>query len=158
MLVGTDGTEATLEGLRRALALVAADEVVLVTVVPEELDTGAGGIEGPDESPEELDRLAREHQVEGRSVLTRTEEALGLVGVTARVAVGDPGATLCDVAAAEDADLLLVGSHGRGPVARVLLGSVSDYVIRHAPCPVLVTRVGARGDGERSHGATEPGR
>jgi nucleotide-binding universal stress UspA family protein len=43
---------------------------------------------------------------------------------------------------AEDwrADLVVVGSHGRGGLERVLLGSVAEGVVRHAPCPVLVTR------------------
>ena len=36
--------------------------------------------------------------------------------------------------------MVLVGSHGRGPVGRLLLGSVSEFVVRNAPCPVLVVR------------------
>ncbi len=41
---------------------------------------------------------------------------------------------------AEGIDLLVLGSRGYGPVMRVLLGSVSGHVFRHAPCPLLVTR------------------
>jgi nucleotide-binding universal stress UspA family protein len=37
-------------------------------------------------------------------------------------------------------DVIVVGSHGRGALERLLLGSVSDQVVRHAPCPVLVIR------------------
>ena len=43
---------------------------------------------------------------------------------------------------AESADLIVVGSHGRGTVGRFLIGSVSDHVVRNAPCPVLVVRSG----------------
>ena len=54
--------------------------------------------------------------------------------------VGEPGPELCRLAADEGADLLVVVSHGRGVLKRVLLGSVSDYVLHHSPCPVLVVR------------------
>jgi nucleotide-binding universal stress UspA family protein len=47
---------------------------------------------------------------------------------------------IVDAAEAEHADMVLVGSHGRGVVGRFLLGSVSEHVVRHAPCPVLVVR------------------
>lgn len=39
-----------------------------------------------------------------------------------------------------DIDLIVMGTHGRGPVAHMLLGSVADNVIRSAPCPVLTVR------------------
>lgn len=69
------------------------------------------------------------------------ERGLGLgVPVECLVWVGDPGEAIVDAADAEDADLIVVGSHGRSGVGRVLLGSVSDFVVRHANCPVLVVR------------------
>lgn len=62
------------------------------------------------------------------------------VPVTFLVWDGDPAESIVAAAQAEQADLLLVGSHGRGTIGRLLLGSVSDYVVRNAPCPVLVAR------------------
>ncbi|MDQ2965291.1 MAG: universal stress protein [Chloroflexota bacterium] len=62
------------------------------------------------------------------------------IAVTFLVWDGDPGESIVAVAHAEQADLLLVGSHGRGSLGRLLLGSVSEYVVRNAPCPVLVAR------------------
>ncbi len=63
-------------------------------------------------------------------------------GVTVSFLVweGDPGDMIVEAAEAEHADLVVVGSHGRGAVGRFFLGSVSDHVVRHAPCPVLVVR------------------
>jgi nucleotide-binding universal stress UspA family protein len=37
-------------------------------------------------------------------------------------------------------DIIVVGTHGRGPVSHLLMGSVAEHVVRHAPCPVLVVR------------------
>ena len=53
---------------------------------------------------------------------------------------GSPGSRSSRAAEAEEVDLLLVGAHGRGAIGRLVLGSVSEYVARHAPCPVLVVR------------------
>ena len=53
---------------------------------------------------------------------------------------GDPGETILEAGRAEAADLIVVGTHGRGPVGRLFLGSVSDHVVRHARCPVTVVR------------------
>jgi nucleotide-binding universal stress UspA family protein len=53
---------------------------------------------------------------------------------------GDPGDMIVSAAEAEHVDMVLVGSHGRGAVGRFFLGSVSEHVVRHAPCPVLVVR------------------
>ncbi|HSB69619.1 MAG TPA: universal stress protein [Candidatus Methylomirabilis sp.] len=60
--------------------------------------------------------------------------------VTARVVDGRPTPTIIQAAAAWSADLILTGSSGRGAVSRALLGSVSDEVVRSAPCPVLVAK------------------
>ncbi len=60
--------------------------------------------------------------------------------VNRRVIRGRPAEVL--VAAAAGAELLVVGSRGHGAMAGMLLGSVSEYVVAHAPCPVLVIRSG----------------
>ncbi|WP_280535837.1 universal stress protein [Halopenitus sp. POP-27] len=54
--------------------------------------------------------------------------------------VGRPGNTIRDVAEAEDVDAIVIGSHGRTGVSRVLLGSVAEGVVRKASVPVTVVR------------------
>ena len=68
------------------------------------------------------------------------------VGVTAEFLVwtGDPGSSISAAAEAEEADLVVVGTRGRSGAERMLLGSVSDHVVRNAPCPVLVVRPSER--------------
>jgi nucleotide-binding universal stress UspA family protein len=56
---------------------------------------------------------------------------------------GEPGDAIVAAADSEDADLIVVGSHGRSGVSRFFIGSVSDFVVRHAHCPVMVVRGGA---------------
>jgi nucleotide-binding universal stress UspA family protein len=60
--------------------------------------------------------------------------------VDTRVVRGRPGSSLADEAHALQPDLIVVGSRGHGPVASMVLGSVSAELVDHAPCPVLVAR------------------
>lgn len=53
---------------------------------------------------------------------------------------GEAAAGILEAAAAEGADMIVIGSHGRGSLGRLLLGSVSEHVVRHATVPVLVVR------------------
>jgi nucleotide-binding universal stress UspA family protein len=59
---------------------------------------------------------------------------------TIDVAIGDPGAEICRVATERGADLIVLSSHGRTGLKRLLIGSVAERVVRLAPCPVLVLR------------------
>lgn len=56
------------------------------------------------------------------------------------VAIGDPAAEILQTATDVDADLVIVGTHARGSVARLVLGSVADAVVRGGACSVLVAR------------------
>jgi nucleotide-binding universal stress UspA family protein len=69
---------------------------------------------------------------------------------------GEPPQVICNVAKSWGADLIVVGSHGRKGLGELLLGSVSNYVMHHAPCSVLVVHRGPEGttDSDVSAAAT----
>ena len=79
--------------------------------------------------------------------LTKRPEATP-VAVTTEVVVGQPAAAIAAIAEARRADVIVMGTHGRGAFARAMLGSVAERVLRSAPCPVLTIR-------DNSHTADE---
>lgn len=81
-------------------------------------------------------RLARELAAQGVVAKGRDLD----VTVSFLIWDGPAGEAIVEVARNEQVDLVVVGSHGRGAVGRFLVGSVSEHVVRHAPCPVLVVR------------------
>jgi nucleotide-binding universal stress UspA family protein len=60
--------------------------------------------------------------------------------LTTHLGVSDPREAIAQLASDVDADLIVIGTHGRRGVSRFLLGSVAEGVVRIAPCPVLVVR------------------
>lgn len=56
------------------------------------------------------------------------------------VTVGSPGAEILRAAKLKSADMIVMATHGRTGLAHLLMGSVAEHVVRHAPCPVLTVR------------------
>jgi nucleotide-binding universal stress UspA family protein len=61
-------------------------------------------------------------------------------GVQIKISFGDPGRVITDLAEEIGSDLIVIPSHGRTGMERILLGSVAERVVRLAHCPVLVLR------------------
>ena len=59
-----------------------------------------------------------------------------------------PAEDIIDAAVADDVDLIVMSTHGRGGLARWTFGSVADKVVRHSPCPVLLIRQKPEGESE----------
>jgi nucleotide-binding universal stress UspA family protein len=85
-----------------------------------------------------VDQVRAEREVIAQRLVLRARE----LGIPTAFLVweGQPGEAIIDAAQAEVADLIVLGTHGRTGIDRSLFGSVSDHVIRHAPCPVVVVR------------------
>ncbi len=85
-----------------------------------------------------VDQVRREREEAAQALVLRARAAS--VATNFLVWEGDPGEAIVDAAAAEHASLIVLGSHGRSGVGRSFFGSVSDHVVRNAPCPVVVVR------------------
>jgi nucleotide-binding universal stress UspA family protein len=94
------------------------------------------GLASPLKSIEELRTELIQHL--DQQVAALPELASAKVRVFGHVVLDNPSLGLCNLASQLEADLLVVGSHGFHGIARWLLGSVADAVIRQATCPVLV--------------------
>jgi nucleotide-binding universal stress UspA family protein len=147
VVVGVDGSSGARAALVRALTEAARRGAVLdvVAAVPAPLVwTGGVPLEVPDVEAIRVDTERRAQElveaVRGDDSMAAVPGAVG-VEVHVRAADGRPVPVL--LAAAEGADLLVVGSRGRGGMRSALLGSVALHCVSHAPCPVLVVHEGA---------------
>jgi nucleotide-binding universal stress UspA family protein len=86
--------------------------------------------------------LLGEQTQAAQELVSNAERSLQGAGLTteARVLDGDPREALVELVKTERADLLVVGSHGRTGLAKLLMGSVAAHVLAHAPCTVIVVK------------------
>jgi nucleotide-binding universal stress UspA family protein len=93
----------------------------------------------------DLDMFRRMVRQEGQEVLNRVASLAGQAGVDAETAMLEAGRRQCSKAIANEAkrweaDLIVMGTHGRTGMARIVLGSVAEGVVHIAPVPVLLIR------------------
>ncbi len=129
-IVGIDGSASSVAALRWAVdAARPGDEIVAVmawSIYP------VGGLEAPGINPAEVEVATRRDLAD---VLAPVEAPEG-VTITSSVVHGRPAGVL--TTASRDADLVVVGRRGLGGFLGLVLGSVSDQVVHHARCPVVV--------------------
>ena len=86
-----------------------------------------------------LDYLQRQAHLDLAQMLPEAQDVK--VEVTRRVVVGPPYCEIVEVARAEQADLIVMATHGRTGLSHLVMGSVAERVVRMAPCPVLTIRL-----------------
>jgi nucleotide-binding universal stress UspA family protein len=148
VIVAVDGSELSLDAARTGFALLQPATHTLVVTV---LDAGdpslvvGTGFAGGVMSEAEYTELESARRREGQTHVEAAADALGVKGAETVVLLGHPGATLCELAEQRAARAIVMGSRGRGGIKRAFLGSVSDHVVRNAPCPVVITGPGDAG-------------
>jgi len=130
ILFPTDFSHTGDAALIMATALARDAGATLVIVHVEEPPVAYGGGEMyygmPEPALEEIERMLKEVRPPDPEV--KFEH---------RLISGDPPTAICRLAEEIDADLIVMGTHGRTGLSRLLMGSVAEAVVRRAPCPVL---------------------
>jgi nucleotide-binding universal stress UspA family protein len=151
ILLASDGSESAAHATEVAVELSKkTDSELHVLYVGEDAYSGAlvypeatnpEGVE--QEDPALMEELGRQFEEVARQVLDAEVQKVREVGGTvtqAHLRTGTPAAEIVELAEELEVGLVVVGSRGTGGIRRALMGSVSDSVVRHAHCPVLVVR------------------
>jgi len=139
ILLTTDFSDTSKQAMAhaRTMAEKFGARIVLAYVAPDRLP--AMVIEFADSSIEDI--LERQKTEAGKQLRLLAAESLGPdVEVTARVLAGTPHVEITKLAEECGADLIVMATHGHGFISHAILGSTTERVMRHAPCPVLIVR------------------
>jgi nucleotide-binding universal stress UspA family protein len=141
ILLAADGSEEATLAARTAtdIAEKTGSELHVVLVGLSVSYVGMGPVEIADIPAPSQEELTEEAQ-RLLDTQSRQIEAAGGVVTQAHLRVGRPDEEIVALAEELGAGLLVIGSRGLGGIRRALMGSVSDSVVRHAHCPVLVVR------------------
>ncbi len=145
ILLATDGTKHSDSAIDMIdnLRLSAGDEIKIVSVVdmavPLSVDVYAGYLP----TTAEIEKTAQENAetvLETARNKIQRSVADKKINISTEVLLGSPESRIVETAEEMRADLIVVGSHGYNRWERLLLGSVSDSVVHHSPCSVVVVR------------------
>jgi universal stress protein A len=138
----TDFSEFGQHALEMATALARDSGATLVVCHVEEtpLAYGGGELYVP---AEPVDRQALERK------LSEVRPLDAAVPCVHKLLIGDPADAIVQLADAEHADFIVMGTHGRTGLSRLLMGSVAEAVVRRANCPVLTVKQPAHTAGQK---------
>jgi len=136
ILVATDGSPAATEAAEKAIELAQALDAPLVLATVWQVSYEPIGIGFSPVIPD-LDAVGSK---EAQEIVDRAAAPVRAAGLAHETLVrrGSPAQEICAIADAEDAQLIVLGSHGWGAMRRAIFGSVSTSVLHHAGRPVLV--------------------
>lgn len=133
VVVPIDFSDESFAAISTALQLVAAPaDVHVLNVLPT--------IEPSDPEYLWMSADAPARQIHAEQALNQRLADLKLTGVSVHTSIGDPGQKIAEFAQENHAELIVLPSHGRTGIRRLLIGSTAERVVRLAHCPVLVLR------------------
>jgi nucleotide-binding universal stress UspA family protein len=135
ILIATDGSKYSQGATSKALEIARfhGAKVFALYVIDTRALSTASGMPAPDNMYLILEE-------EGERAVRQIKEMAGDLPVETFVLAGYPADTIVQFAKDNGIDLLVTGTLGKSGIEELLLGSVADKVIRHAPCPVLVVK------------------
>jgi nucleotide-binding universal stress UspA family protein len=142
ILLATDGSRFS-EAATKAVAsrFIPKDTEVLVLEVVEPRMYSTPPQMSPGYAPEMAERMeAQRNEARGSVAMTSGHLRAAGFGVSTRIVEADPRTAILEVAEEWKADLIVLGSHGRTGIKKLLLGSVAESVARHARCSVMIER------------------
>ena len=136
VLAATDNSDSAYRAVEAAAELAKRidAELIIVNVEQGYFDYTLGSLRDTDSVGDILEARSREILLRAREHAHRT----GAANIRTVSGIGDAAAFILDVAKREDVDLIVLGKRGRGRLAGILLGSVSQHVASLAPCSVQV--------------------
>lgn len=141
VLIPIDGSKPSWVALDHAIETHAGARLSVLHVVDPAAGTYAG-VEGGYYDPDAFERARERGERLCAEARNRVEAAdtLETTVVDTAVETGKPARTIVEYAADQGVDHVVMGSHGRSGVSRILLGSVAETVARRAPVPVTIVR------------------
>jgi nucleotide-binding universal stress UspA family protein len=145
ILISVDGSDFSRAAVENCCRIIAepdntAIKIVSVYEIIEPMDISIS----PEFSRELKDSAHRKAEEFAAEAAAQIKERFPNIDLITQVSIGTPDKILLEAAEEWQADLIVVGSHGRGFWGRMLLGSVTDALVHHAPCSVLVVRKAAK--------------
>jgi nucleotide-binding universal stress UspA family protein len=145
ILVATDFSDASAAATAYAfqLARTVSAKLYLIHVVPESDVQVMRALRGHLQSHIETDALVQIYYADADQRLTQLVDRAHATDLVQErlIVTGQPASEIISWAAAKNVDLIIVGTHGRSGLNRVMMGSVAEHVLRLAACPVLIVPV-----------------
>ncbi|GGM56561.1 nucleotide-binding universal stress UspA family protein [Halarchaeum rubridurum] len=138
ILVPIDGSEQSDDALEYALEEFQSDDITIINVI----DPIEAGYTAQATVPGYSEEWYEQAEEEAETLFEEAQDIADEYGVTLDTVteVGRPSRTIVDYADDNDYDHIIMGSHGRSGVTRVLLGSVAESVVRRSTVPVTIVR------------------